>query len=45
MLELVDALGFDGLDAGTLDESRRQEPGTPVYGADLGAAAAREALA
>ena len=45
VLELVDALGFDGLDAGTLDESRRQEPGTPVYGADLGAAAAREALA
>jgi predicted dinucleotide-binding enzyme len=45
VLELVDALGFDGLDAGTLDDSRRQEPGTPVYGADLGAAAAREALA
>ncbi len=45
VLELVDALGFDGVDAGTLDESTRQEPGTPVYGADLGAAAAREALA
>ncbi len=45
VLELVDALGFDGVDAGTLDESRRQEPGTPIYGADLAAAAAREALA
>ena len=31
--------------AGTLDDSTRQEPGTPVYGADLGAAATRDALA
>jgi 8-hydroxy-5-deazaflavin:NADPH oxidoreductase len=44
VLELVEALGFDGVDAGTLDESTRQEPGTPVYGADLGAAATRAAL-
>ena len=44
VLELVDALGFDGIDAGSLDESRRQEPGTPVYGADLGAEAALAAL-
>ena len=45
VLELVETLGFDGLDAGPLDESWRQEPGTPVYGADLGTAAARDALA
>jgi len=45
VLELIDALGFDAVDAGTLDDSRRQEPGTPVYGADLGAAALRDALA
>ena len=44
VLELVEALGFDGVDAGTLDDSTRQEPGTPVYGADLGAAATRAAL-
>ena len=44
VLELVEALGFDGVDAGTLDESTRQQPGTPVYGADLGAAATRAAL-
>jgi predicted dinucleotide-binding enzyme len=42
---LVDALGFDPVDAGSLDESWRQEPGTAVYGANLGAVAAREALA
>jgi 8-hydroxy-5-deazaflavin:NADPH oxidoreductase len=43
--DLVDELGFDAVDAGPLDESWRQEPGTPAYGADLGAAAARDALA
>ena len=34
-VRLVDELGFDGVDAGTLAESWRQQPGTPVYGADL----------
>ncbi len=43
--ELIEALGFDPVDAGSLDDSRRQEPGTPVYGANLGADAARDALA
>jgi len=42
---LVDALGFDPVDAGGLDESWRQEPGTPVYGADLDAAGVRAGLA
>ncbi|MEV4537873.1 NAD(P)-binding domain-containing protein [Asanoa sp. NPDC049518] len=43
--ELVDALGFDPVDAGPLDESWRQEPDTPVYGADADAEGARAALA
>ncbi|WP_089254294.1 NADPH-dependent F420 reductase [Asanoa hainanensis] len=43
--ELIDALGFDVVDAGPLDESWRQEPGTPVYGADADANGARTALA
>jgi predicted dinucleotide-binding enzyme len=41
---LVDALGFDPVDAGSLDDSRRQEPGTPAYGADLDAEKTRAAL-
>ena len=45
VLSLVDALGFDAVDAGTLAESWRQQPGTPVYGTDLDAAGVREALA
>jgi len=44
MLRLLDDLGFDGVDAGTLDESWRQQPGTPVYGADLDAEGVRRAL-
>jgi predicted dinucleotide-binding enzyme len=42
---LVDELGFDAVDAGGLDDSWRQEPGTPVYGADGDAAAVRAGLA
>jgi predicted dinucleotide-binding enzyme len=42
--ELIDSLGFDPVDAGGLDDSVRQEPGTPVYGADLDADATRAAL-
>ena len=45
VVALVDALGFDAVDGGSLDESWRQEPGTPVYGADLGADDTRAALA
>jgi predicted dinucleotide-binding enzyme len=45
VLSLVDALGFDAVDAGPLAESWRQQPGTPVYGTDLDAAGVREALA
>jgi predicted dinucleotide-binding enzyme len=44
VLRLVEELGFDGVDAGTLDDSWRQQPGTPVYGMDGDAAATRRAL-
>jgi predicted dinucleotide-binding enzyme len=44
MLRLVDELGFDGVDAGGLDESWRQQPGTPVYGTDHDADGVRRAL-
>ncbi|MEV2245598.1 NAD(P)-binding domain-containing protein [Streptomyces sp. NPDC049970] len=30
--DLIDELGFDTVDAGGLDDSWRQQPGTPVYG-------------
>lgn len=44
VLRLIDELGFDGVDAGTLDDSWRQQPGTPVYTTDLDAAGVRRAL-
>ncbi len=34
VIGLLDELGFDGVDAGTIDESWKQQPGTPVYGAE-----------
>jgi len=42
---LIDELGFDAIDAGTLEESWRQQPGTPVYGTDHDAEGVRVALA
>jgi hypothetical protein len=45
VLRLVDDLGFDPVDAGGLDDSWRQQPGTPAYCQDLDAAALRRALA
>jgi predicted dinucleotide-binding enzyme len=44
VLRLIDEIGFDGVDAGGLDESWRQQPGTPVYCTDLDAAGVRHAL-
>jgi predicted dinucleotide-binding enzyme len=44
LIRLLDELGFDGVDAGSLDESWRQQPGTPVYGTDLDAEGVRKAL-
>ena len=45
VLRLVDELGFDPVDAGDLDESWRQHPGTPAYCQDLEVAELRRALA
>ncbi|WFF07636.1 NAD(P)-binding domain-containing protein [Micromonospora sp. WMMD1076] len=45
VMGLVDELGFDPVDAGTLDESWRQQPDTPVYGTDRDAGGVREGLA
>jgi predicted dinucleotide-binding enzyme len=45
VIRLLDELGFDGVDAGGLDESWRQQPGTPVYGTDFDAEGVRRGLA
>jgi predicted dinucleotide-binding enzyme len=45
VFELVDQLGFDPVDGGTLEQSWRQQPGTPVYGKDYNAERTRAALA
>src|ERR1700704_5555773 len=45
VLRLVDDLGFDLVDGGDLDNSWRQQPGTPAYCRDLEATALRHALA
>jgi len=42
--QLVDELGFDPVDGGTLAQSWRQQPGTPVYDKNFDADAARSAL-
>jgi predicted dinucleotide-binding enzyme len=44
VMKLVDQLGFDAIDAGALDESWRQQPGTRVYTTDLDAQGVRRAL-
>lgn len=44
VIDLLDELGFDGVDAGTIDESWKQQPGTPVYGTDFDAAGVKQAL-
>jgi predicted dinucleotide-binding enzyme len=45
VLGLVEAAGFDAIDAGTLAESWRQQPGTPAYCTDLQVDALKRALA
>ncbi|MEZ0165801.1 NADPH-dependent F420 reductase [Kineococcus sp. LSe6-4] len=42
---LVREMGFDVVDAGPLAESWRQQPGTPVYGAEAGVEGITQALA
>ena len=34
--QYLDAIGYDTVDAGSVAESWRQEPGTPVYGTPYG---------
>ena len=43
--QLVDITGFDTVDAGSLAESWRQQPGTPAYCTELNEAELKEALA
>jgi predicted dinucleotide-binding enzyme len=45
VMALTNELGFDAVDAGALDESWRQQPGTPVYTATLDVAGTLRALA
>ncbi len=45
VVDLMDQIGFDGVDAGSLDESWRQQPGTPSYGAEADAAGITARLA
>ncbi len=45
VMRLVEELGFDAVDDGSLHESWRQQPGTPCYGADLPADQLREHFA
>ncbi|MFE2878992.1 NADPH-dependent F420 reductase [Streptomyces roseus] len=42
---LIDELGFDTVDAGAIEDSWRQQPGTPVYGLRAGTDAVVRALA
>ena len=44
VFSVIDELGFDPVDGGTLAQSWRQQPGTPSYGKDFGADALVEAL-
>lgn len=45
VMQLVDELGFDPIDAGGIDDSWRQQPGSPVYTHDFDAQGVRDALA
>ncbi len=45
VMDLVDELGFDAVDTGGLDESWRQQPGSPVYTTDKDAEGVKRALA
>jgi predicted dinucleotide-binding enzyme len=43
VIRLLDELRFDGVEAGGLDESWRQQPGTPVYATDFDVAGVKRA--
>jgi predicted dinucleotide-binding enzyme len=44
VMDLVDQLGFDPVDDGTIADSWRQQPGTPVYAQDFDASGVQRAL-
>lgn len=44
VMHLVDEIGFDPIDAGSIAESWRQQPGSPVYTKDYDAEGVRRAL-
>lgn len=45
VMQLIDEIGFDAVDSGTIEESWRQQPATPVYANDYDADGVRSALA
>jgi predicted dinucleotide-binding enzyme len=45
VIQLIDEIGFDAVDDGTIADSWRQQPGTPVYTHDYDASGVRKALA
>ena len=45
VMRLVEEIGFDAVDAGTIQQSWRQQPGSPGYLKDYDAAGVRQALA
>ena len=45
VMQLIESLGFDAVDAGSLDESWRQQPGSPCYTGDFTAPELARALA
>jgi len=45
VMQLIESLGFDAVDAGSLDESWRQQPGSPCYTGDFIAPELGRALA
>ena len=45
VMDVVNDTGFDPVDAGSLDESWRQQPGTPAYCCDYDAEKTRKGLA
>jgi len=44
VMRLVDDMGFDPVDGGTLEESWRQQPSTPAYACDYDAAVTRAGI-
>src|ERR1700726_3970887 len=45
VMQLVEEIGFDAVDAGIIEQSRRQQPGSPGYLKDCDVAGVRQALA